>query len=92
MSAHEKRRWCQCLMPGCVSGRWANSGLCSGHWRRLTMDERRHFTSMLCTMGAAALAGDQQALDDAIVDAEAWLGRIAPEMPSRPMTPVASER
>jgi len=56
------------------------------------MDERRHFTSMLCTMGAAALAGDQQALDDAIVDAEAWLGRIAPEMPSRPMTPVASER
>lgn len=92
MSAHQKRRrFYQCLMPGCISGRWANSMVCAGHWRRLTHDERNQVSEMLRTIGAAALEGDQAALDEAIVDAEAFLARVAPEMPARPFTPLKSE-
>lgn len=91
MSAPENTRLLQCMMPGCVGSRWPNSAVCAGHWRRLTLKERNEMSDALRTIGAAALDGDQKAMDAAIVDCEALLARLAPDMPGREMTPLASE-
>jgi hypothetical protein len=92
MSNHISATTLQCQMPGCLGPRWPNSTLCSRHWRRLTLEERRDLTTAVMTAGAAAIAGDQEALDEALRGIDALLERVVLEMPTRAEIPTAGRR
>lgn len=79
-------------MPGCIGSRWPNSVLCNRHWRRMTMDERHALMKLMNVVAAAAIAGDQEAIEAALREVDAMFQALAPELMNREETPLTRER
>lgn len=74
-----------CVMPGCLGRRDPRSALCGGHYREIPVEDRKAWSEAMFTVASAAVAGDNDALNDAVDACWEFLNRLFGGLRHRPL-------